>query len=124
MMKSNAVKAMNFFGYAPVENPLPGLNVLLTLVHLLGTIAFFVYAFVDSSCDEVTVYKTDQSLSTCASMLSTFTCRTSDYDAAMSTGHEKTLNNTNCQSEQTVAVYGLHHQIFYLPQKLEINIKP
>jgi len=108
MMKSNAVKAMNFFGYAPVENPLPGLNVLLTLVHLLGTIAFFVYAFVDSSCDEVTVYKTDQPLSTCAGMLATFTCRTSDYDAATSTGHEKTLNNKNCLTEQTVAVYGLH----------------
>ena len=100
---------MNFFGYAPVENPLPGLNVLLTLVHLLGTIAFFVYAFVDSSCDEVTVYKTDQPLSTCAGMLATFTCRTSDYDAATSTGHEKTLNNKNCMTEQTVAVYGLHH---------------
>ena len=92
MMKSNAVKAMNFFGYAPVENPLPGLNVLLTLVHLLGTIAFFVYAFVDSSCDEVTVYKTDQPLSTCAGMLATFTCRTSDYDAATSTGYIWTLN--------------------------------
>ena len=99
---------MNFFGYAPVENPLPGLNVLLTLVHLLGTIAFFVYAFVDSSCDEVTVYKTDQPLSTCAGMLATFTCRTSDYDAATSTGHEKTLNNKNCLTEQTVAVYGWH----------------
>ena len=107
-MKSNAFKAMNFFGYAPVENPLPGLNVLLTLVHLLGTIAFFVYAFVDSSCDEVTVYKTDQPLSTCAGMLATFTCRTSDYDAATSTGHEKTLNNKNCMTEQTVAVYGWH----------------
>ena len=107
-MKSNAFKAMNFFGYAPVENPLPGLNVLLTLVHLLGTIAFFVYAFVDSSCDEVTVYTTDQPLSTCAGMLATFTCRTSDYDAATSTGHEKTLNNKNCLTEQTVAVYGLH----------------
>ena len=81
----------------------------MTLVHLLGAIAFFVYAFVDTSCDEVTVYKTDQSLSTCASMLSTFTCRTSDYDAAMSTGHEKTLNNKNCMTEQTEAVYGLHH---------------
>ena len=100
---------MNFFGYAPVENPLPGLNVLLTLVHLLGTIAFFVYAFVDSSCDEVTVYKTDQPLSTCAGMLATFTCRTSDYDAATSTGHEKTLNNKNCLAEQTKAVNGLHH---------------
>ena len=99
---------MNFFGYAPVENPLPGLNVLLTLVHLLGTIAFFVYAFVDSSCDEVTVYKTDQPLSTCAGMLATFTCRTSDYDAATSTGHEKTLNNKNCLVEQTEAVYGWH----------------
>ena len=99
---------MNFFGYAPVENPLPGLNVLLTLVHLLGTIAFFVYAFVDSSCDEVTVYKTDQPLSTCAGMLATFTCRTSDYDAATSTGHEKTLNNKNCLAEQTEAVYGWH----------------
>ena len=108
MMKSNAFKAMNFFGYAPVENPLPGLNVLLTLVHLLGTIAFFVYAFVDSSCDEVTVYKTDQPLSTCAGMLATFTCRTSDYDAATSTGHEKTLNNKNCLAEQTEAVYGWH----------------
>ena len=108
-MKSNAFKAMNFFGYAPVENPLPGLNVLLTLVHLLGTIAFFVYAFVDSSCDEVTVYKTDQPLSTCAGMLATFTCRTSDYDAATSTGHEKTLNNKNCLAEQTKAVNGLHH---------------
>ena len=109
MMKSNAFKAMNFFGYAPVENPLPGLNVLLTLVHLLGTIAFFVYAFVDSSCDEVTVYKTDQPLSTCAGMLATFTCRTSDYDAATSTGHEKTLNNKNCMTEQTVAVYDWYH---------------
>ena len=109
MMKSNAVNALNFFGYAPVENPLPGLNVLLTLVHLLGTIAFFVYAFVDSSCDEVTVYKTDQPLSTCAGMLATFTCRTSDYDAATSTGHEKTLNNKNCLTEQTVAVYDWHH---------------
>ena len=99
---------MNFFGYAPVENPLPGLNVLLTLVHLLGTVAFIVYAFVDSSCDEVTVYKTDQPLSTCAGMLATFTCRTSDYDAATSTGHEKTLNNKNCLVEQTVAVYGWH----------------
>ena len=75
---------------------------------IFGTIAFFVYAFVDSSCDEVTVYKTDQPLSTCAGMLATFTCRTSDYDAATSTGHEKTLNNKNCLTEQTVAVYGLH----------------
>ena len=108
MMKSNAFKAMNFFGYAPVENPLPGLNVLLTLVHLLGTIAFFVYAFVDSSCDEVTMYKTDQPLSTCVSMLATFTCSTSDYDATTSTGHIRTLNNKNCMNEQTIAVFGLY----------------
>lgn len=78
-------------------------------MHLLGTIAFFSYAFVDTSCDEVTVYKTDQPLSTCAGMLATFTCRTSDYDAATSTGHERTLNNKNCLLEQTAGVYGLHH---------------
>lgn len=95
-MKLYAVKALNFFGYAPVENPLPGLNVLLTLVHLHGTIAFL-YAFVDSSRDEVTVYKTDQPLSTCTSMLAIFTCRTSDYDAATSTGHKDTnMNSKNC----------------------------
>ena len=41
-------------------------------------------------------------------MLATFTCRTSDYDAATSTGHLRTLNNKNCMTEQTVGVYGLH----------------
>ena len=97
---------MNFFGYAPVENPLPGLNVLLTLVHLLGTIAFFVYAFVDSSCDEVTVYKTGQPLSTCAGMLATFTCSTSDYDATTSTGHIRTLNNKNCLTTRPLSPQG------------------
>ena len=28
-----------------------------------------------------------------------------------STGHENTLNNKNCMTEQTVAVYGLHHHV-------------
>ena len=41
-------------------------------------------------------------------MLATFTCRTSEYDATTSTGHEKTLNNKNCMTEQTEAVYGWH----------------
>ena len=108
LMKSDIFKQLNLFGYTPVGDPLPSLNALLTLVHLLGTIAFFVYAFAYSSCDEVTVYKTNQPLSSCTSMLATFTCRTSDYDAATSTGYEKTLNDKNCLLEHTVSVYGLH----------------
>ena len=100
---------INFFGYTPVEDPLPGLNFLLTLAHLLGSVAFFVYAFVDGSCDEVTVYQVNQPLSACTSMLATFSCRTSNFDAATSSGHELTLNSRNCLSEQTVPVYGLHH---------------